>query len=58
MKLILISTALLVVSMSARSADAQTMKLEASVPFAFEVGKAHLPAGEYLITRMNNSVLM
>ena len=42
-------------SVLATSAQAQTQRVIASIPFAFNVGKTTLPAGRYTITVVNPS---
>ena len=55
-KQILISLVLLVTSLGlAATAQTSEQQLRANVPFAFNVGRVSLPAGEYTITVVNPS---
>ena|SRR5215472_16937098 len=40
-----------VILLSATSAFAQTSRVRIHVPFAFDAGSAHLPAGDYRVTK-------
>jgi hypothetical protein len=43
--------------MAPTCADAFTVKIRAEIPFDFQVGKKHLPKGEYVIESVNDSTL-
>src|SRR5437667_7505084 len=53
---ILITAALAMLAITA--ASAQTVKLKATVPFSFIVGRFTLPAGEYSLKTMSNGQVL
>lgn len=51
-------TAALVASLAGFCLSAQTVKLEAHVPFEFQMGKAVLPAGDYSVTQSGHVLIL
>jgi hypothetical protein len=51
-------TATLLAALASFSLPAQTVKLQANIPFEFHVGAAIMPAGEYLVTHTSGILLL
>lgn len=51
-------TAALLAALASLSLPAQTVKLQANIPFDFHIGAALMPAGEYLVTHSSGVILV
>jgi len=51
-------TATLLAALASLSLPAQSVKLQATIPFDFHIGKAFMPAGDYLVTHNSGFLLL
>ena len=49
-----IGTTILLIAASCLGLTAQTMRLQATIPFRFHVGQVEMPAGEYVVSQQND----